>query len=544
MICTSLLLLPGPLLTQHLIDETLPQKDLVELSLFLLVISLLVLIHSEAERRQTLLTTEINETIFLSLKRGILRRLTFGRFEKIQEMGPQYLASRVNQDVEQVSVFFADTFFRVLKDIITSLVGIAALVHLNLYMTVLVLLFIPLYVKVGNVLSKGTEDLAEDYLEKSAQARTTLDLAIKNIPIWQIFKKGFGIDKFSRIGAERKNSVIRYQELQSRHELILGMMDSLFPVLLIGFGIYEIIQGRFTLGALLAFNQFVSYIFSPTIQLTRLHLEIKKGFVAMDRMSTLLDLGRDELPAPLKVDASTLSLQNVNFSFHDKPALHDMSIDLKKGSICAIVGASGAGKSTLLKVLAGLYQAKGTISFQNSTYKLEDSPLLGVAALVSEEVNVFDGSILENIYLEQDERDQQKVPLSNLLSFIKALGENAEQLSQGQKQRISLARTLVSGFPVLLFDEPTSNLDAFNESLFHDELDRLKQDHIVAISTHRLNTVNRCDHIIMLSKGRVIATGSLSSLLSSSPEFKELYDSFFAEDDVRSATKAKGLGTV
>jgi len=221
----------------------------------------------------------------------------------------------------------------------------------------------------------------------------------------------------------------------------------------------------------------------------------------------------------------------------DRPALRDVSLSIPVGKTTALVGPSGAGKSTLIHLVFRFYDPTG------GEVLLDDEPLRSVRleawwsriALVSQDVHMFNASVRENIaYGRLDATDEDIVAAAKLADahgFIRELpqgydtcvGDRGVRLSGGQKQRIALARAVVRNAQILILDEATNALDAISDNLIQEALDTLSDGRTVVVIAHRLSTVERADHIIVLEEGRVAEEGDLDDLLAKNGLFARLY---------------------
>ncbi len=317
---------------------------------------------------------------------------------------------------------------------------------------------------------------------------------------------------------------------------------------LIIYGGEEVIAGRTTTGALMAFIFAFLSAYEPIKRLAKTSAVMQKGLSAADRLFALLDdppaIRDREGATALTITSPTIRLQDVRFSYRTgKPALEGVTIDVPAGKTVALVGPSGAGKSTVLSLIPRFYDADGgaVLIDGQDVRQVTTKSLRGQMALVSQEVALFDDTILSNIAYGKPGASEAEIVAAAegaaAAEFIKAMpegyqtrvGENGVKLSGGQRQRIAIARALLRGAPILLLDEATSSLDAESERIVQEALSVLGQGRTVLVIAHRLSTVVGADLIYVMDRGRVVESGTHAELMRSGGLYSRLYGMQAAE---------------
>jgi ATP-binding cassette subfamily B protein/ATP-binding cassette subfamily C protein len=280
-------------------------------------------------------------------------------------------------------------------------------------------------------------------------------------------------------------------------------------LLVLGIGGARVAAGTLTVGDLVAFVLFLFFLIMPLGRALHAYTQLQMGLAALERMHEVLDLPPERDPAPVRVPAGTRT---------------------------ALVGPSGAGKSSILALVERFYDATGGVVRVGGAdvQALPREVLRGRLGYVEQEAPVLAGTLRENLLLTvPDATDAEvlavldAVNLGDLvqrtdLGLDAPVGEGGVLLSGGERQRLAIARTLLAGPPVLLLDEPTSNLDARNEAALRTAIDAVSSERTLIIVAHRLSTVIDADQIVVLDGGRVVATGRHGELLQSSPLYREL----------------------
>jgi subfamily B ATP-binding cassette protein MsbA len=311
---------------------------------------------------------------------------------------------------------------------------------------------------------------------------------------------------------------------------------------LIIYGGLEVIAGRTTTGALMAFIFAFLSAYEPIKRLAKTSAVMQRGLSAADRLFALLDdppTIRDAADArTLTIETPTIRLENVRFSYRTgQPALEGVTIDVPAGKTVALVGPSGAGKSTVLSLIPRFYDATdgAVLVGGHDVRQVTLQSLRAQMALVSQEVALFDDTVRANIaYGRPGATEAEIVAAAEGAAadgFIRSLaegydtrvGENGVKLSGGQRQRIAIARALLRGAPILLLDEATSSLDADSERVVQEALAVLGQGRTVLVIAHRLSTVVNADLIYVLDRGRIADCGAHAELMRRGGLYSRLY---------------------
>ena len=304
--------------------------------------------------------------------------------------------------------------------------------------------------------------------------------------------------------------------------ILLGM--SMFLVT-IGVGAYFVMRGETTFGNLVAIVQLLNYVVNPVSRFAETISLISQATASSERIGTVIDLPMDDnLIMSPQTDANKLVAENVSFTYDSEDGedeesdvvLRDIDAVFPKGKITALVGKSGSGKSTLLKLIIGLYAPnQGNISLIHDNGSFSGEAIMPHVAYVPPIDYLFSGTVLDNIIMSQDELNMEEVEQAacdaNILDFIESLphgfdtviGESGGTVSSGQAQRIAIARAIFKKSSILVFDEPTANLDADSIEKFQSTIKRLAKDKICIVVTHDESTMTVCDKVYILEEGHV-----------------------------------------
>ena len=305
----------------------------------------------------------------------------------------------------------------------------------------------------------------------------------------------------------------------------------------------SVIDGQLTLGAMMAVQYIIGQLNSPIEQMLGFVQQLQDAKISLERLNEISQLD-DEEPADLKFIKElpfdkSITLKNLSFTYPgagNEPVLSEINLSIPEGKTTAIVGMSGSGKTTILKLLLRFYEAqKGEVKVGNASLnQISFHYWRGVCGTVMQDGFIFSDSIARNIAVGDEYPDRQRLEnalsVANIDEFINSLplglntkiGAEGKGISQGQKQRILIARAVYKNPQYIFFDEATNALDANNEKVIIENLESFFKGKTVVIVAHRLSTVKNADNIVVLDKGKIIQQGSHAALIKAGGEYFEL----------------------
>lgn len=336
----------------------------------------------------------------------------------------------------------------------------------------------------------------------------------------------------------RRNNRLSLFTLNGGQALIIAIAQTC----MIGLAALQVQSGAITLGDFVLINQFMIQLFMPLGFLGFVYREIRVSMVNIEKLFGLIDAQPsvvDEHGATqLDVGVGGIEFDSVSFSYNaDRQILNNISFSVAPGTKVAVVGASGSGKSTLVKLLFRFYDAdSGSIKINNQDIRQQTQHSLRKAVgIVPQDTVLFNDSILENVRYGRpeatDEDVRQAIKMAMLSDLIKRLpegvntrvGERGLKLSGGEKQRVSIARTILKDSPILVFDEATSSLDTQSEQAILSSMRDLARDHTSLVIAHRLSTIVDADEIVVLHHGDIVERGNHQDLLDRQGAYAALW---------------------
>ena len=350
--------------------------------------------------------------------------------------------------------------------------------------------------------------------------------------------ENFEINRINKEIARARELNFKQEKVTARSRPFTETLGSMAASLAIFGGGVFVINENMTAGELMSFLVSLMLAYAPLKNLINVNVLLQGGLGAASRIFEFIDMKNDVKGGSKALDKfEKINFQNVTFKYPNtqKNILNDINLTINKGKKIALVGPSGSGKSSLMALMIRLFdnQKGGIFINQNDIKDIQLKKLRGLFSLVSQETVLFDGSIYENVKYNSKSNNKKilsSIKLACVDEFSKELpkklntsiGENGIKLSGGQRQRIAIARAICQDKPILLMDEPTSNLDLKIESKLFKNLSSIKNITLVVIA-HRLSTVKNFDQINFIENGKIIEKGNHKKLMSKKKNYYQLY---------------------
>lgn len=448
-----------------------------------------------------------------------LRRLAF---VKLQDKQAGQLVSLVTNDIELLEVFYAHTIAPIMIAFFTSAILLLVFGHLSGWFVIVAL---AAYLTVGVILPIITTKLAREdgrrYRELVGEMNDFFLDSVRGMKEIQLF--GYAkqrLDEIQQRSQKIDTAFERIKDQEAKVRVYTEVAVSAFNIImlftgLILFSLDKIDFSAFLIGVILLMSSY-----GPVIALSNLSSNLLQTLASGERVLSLLaeepELKDVESAVDLK-EVSRIDIENVSFAYGEEQILSDVSLSVKKGEILGIHGRSGSGKSTLLKLLMRFYDPKsGSIKINGETLpNINTRSLRDNMAYITQQTYIFNETIEENIRLARRDATLEEImeaaKKASIHDFILSLPQGYQtkmtelggNLSDGEKQRIGIARAFLHNAPIILLDEPTSNLDSLNEAMILKSLLNVKSEKLIILVSHRQSTMAICDQVIGIENGRM-----------------------------------------
>uniref|UniRef100_UPI003AB931B2 ABC transporter ATP-binding protein n=1 Tax=Romboutsia timonensis TaxID=1776391 RepID=UPI003AB931B2 len=515
----------------------------------LTILASLYIISSIFSFVQTFITSDISQKVSYNLRKSISEKINKLPLNYYDKKTNGEVLSRVTNDIDAIS----QNLNQILSQMITSattLIGVLVMMlSISVTMTLVSLIVIPLSLVMIMLVVKKSQKHFRAQQEYLGHTNGHIEEMYSGHNIMKAFNgEEKAIEEFDKLSDTLYNSAWKSQFLSGMMMPIMTFIGNLGYVIVAIMGGFLAIRNKIQVGDILAFIQYVRSFMQPIAQTAQIANVMQQTAAAAERVFEFLE---EEVVEDIKNPISTegiegaVEFEHVRFGYNeDKIIINDFSINIKPGQKVAIVGPTGAGKTTIVKLLMRFYELNGgKILIDGHDYRdFTRNDLRKIFGMVLQDTWLFNGSIMENIrYGRLDASDEEVIEAAKLAHahhFIKTLAdgynmeinEEADNISQGQKQLLTIARAILSDPKILILDEATSSVDTRTEVLIQQAMENLMEGRTSFIIAHRLSTIKNADVILVMKDGDIVEQGTHEELLKSKGFYSELYNSQFEEE--------------
>jgi subfamily B ATP-binding cassette protein MsbA len=484
------------------------------------------------------------------VKNGVLRDLREKMFDKIISLPISYYSekrkgdvmARMLGDVNEVQNSFFMVLELIVKEPLTIVFAIIAMMRISLELTLFVFAFIPISGFIISKIGKSLKSKSQNAQKENGFLISIVEESLGGLKVVKsynsegYFKTIFNnsIDRLLRLN----NSIGKKNNLASPMSEFMGIVTI---AVLLWYGGNLVLVDETLNGALFIVYLGLAYnILTPAKSISKASYAVKNGLAAAERVFEILEVENTITNKPNAIVKESfndkISIENINFSYAEENVLKNFSLEVPKGKTVALVGQSGSGKSTIANLLTRFYDVQeGTVKIDGIDIKdMTLHSLRDLMGLVTQDSILFNDTIKNNIRLgKQDATDEEIIAalkIANAYEFVKDLpngietniGDAGGKLSGGQKQRLSIARAVLKNPPIMILDEATSALDTESEKFVQVALENMMQNRTSIVIAHRLSTIQKADKIVVMQKGEIVEQGTHDELLAINGTYSKL----------------------
>ena len=537
-----------PYLYKTVIDNVIIPKQFHLLEKWALILLGWLIVQAALGFANSYLSESIAQSVILKLRQYVYDHLTRLKLSFYDKTPVGTAVTRSISDIQTITDLFSSGVITIAGDLIQIVVILGCMFYMDVKLTLITLIVVPLLLFAANRFRKGIRDTFQDVRNQVAKLNAFLQERITGMQMVQLFnREKEEMRRFDLINQAHRDANVKSVYYYALFFPIVEVLVATSFALIVWYGSGSLVKGQIEFGELTAFIMFINLFFRPVRAIADRFNNIQMGIVAADRIFKLIDdveniESSPETEAPIL--RGDIQFQNIWFAYQNEEwVLRDVSFHLKPGKTMAIVGATGSGKTTIASLVNQLYtQQKGHILLDD--IDIQSMNLTSVRkqiALVLQDVFLFSGSVKDNIRLHNQDIDIEKMIDAarsiGAYEFIEKLPggfnynvmERGMTLSLGQRQLISFIRALAFDPRIILLDEATSSIDTETEQLIQKAIDRLLENRTAIVIAHRLSTIAKADEILVLEKGQVIERGNHQSLLQAKGHYAHLYETQISE---------------
>ena len=514
----------------------------------LLILSGLYLVSGVFGYAQQFIMADISQKLVYDLRKEINEKLHKLPLSFFDSKTTGEILSRVSNDVDTISSTLQQSVTQAVTAVVTLIGILVMMLIISPIITLATLITIPLSI----ILTKNIAKISQKYFAAQAKSLGEINGHIEETFSGHSTVKAYGnegkaIEDFEKVNNELYEHGWKSQFITGIIMPLMQFVNSIGYIVVAVLGGIFVIRGALPIGDVQAFIQYSRQFNQPIMQLAEIINTFQSTVASAERVFELLDEKEEDLdpevPVYPKTERSDVRFEGVTFGYSkDKPLMEELSLEACCGDTVAIVGPTGAGKTTLVNLLMRFYEVDGgSITIDGvSTRDMTRHQLRERFGMVLQDTWLFNGTIRDNIAYGREGATPEEIidaaKLAQADHFIRTLpqgydtvlNEEASNISQGQKQLLTIARAILADPSILILDEATSSVDTRTEVLIQKGMDQLMKGRTSFVIAHRLSTIKNADVILVMNEGRIIEKGTHQELLEYKGFYAELYNSQFA----------------
>jgi len=532
-----------PWKSKALLDDVIPNKDYDQLYQLLLVVGIAILVQAITSFLLTRILSVQAQYLISELRAQVQKKVLSLPISFFDNTKSGELVSRIMSDVEGVRNLIGTGLVQLVGGAITAVISMVLLIGISPSMTLFVLIPVAIFSLVALKAFKYIRPIFRNrgVINADVKGRLTETLAgVRVIKAFnaeqqenEVFEKGVDL-LFQNV----KKSLTATALMTSSSTFLLGIASTG----IMGIGGYKIMTGELTVGDFLSFTLLLGFMIAPIVQMSNIGSQLTEALAGLDRTEELMNMQAEEDDENRTIELENvlgnIKFDDVSFSYEEgKEVLNNISFDVPKGSVTALVGSSGSGKSTIAGLSATFLKPKsGKVTIDNNDMsKVLLSSCRKHLGVVLQDEFLFEGTIKENILFPRPNATEDELQNAVKAAYVNEftdrfengldtlIGERGVKLSGGQRQRLAIARAILANPKIIILDEATSSLDTESEALIQKSLSELIKDRTTIVIAHRLSTIKQADQILVIESGSIVERGTHDQLIAKKGRYFELY---------------------
>lgn len=532
-----------PWKSKALLDDVIPNKDYDQLYQLLFVVGIAILVQAITSFLLTRILSVQAQYLISELRAQVQKKVLSLPISFFDNTKSGALVSRIMSDVEGVRNLIGTGLVQLVGGTITAIISMILLIGISPSMTLFVLIPVAVFGLVALKAFKYIRPIFRNrgVINADVKGRLTETLAgVRVIKAFnaeqqenEVFEKGVDL-LFQNV----KKSLTATAIMTSSSTFLLGIASTG----IMGIGGYKIMTGELTVGDFLSFTLLLGFMIAPIVQMSNIGSQLTEALAGLDRTEELMNMEAEEddenRTIALESVSGNIKFDDVSFSYEEgKEVLNNISFEVPKGSVTALVGSSGSGKSTIAGLSATFLNPKsGKVTIDNNDMsKVLLSSYRKHLGVVLQDEFLFEETIRENILFPRPNATEDELQNAVKAAYVNEftdrfengldtlIGERGVKLSGGQRQRLAIARAILANPKIIILDEATSSLDTESEALIQKSLSELIKDRTTIVIAHRLSTIKQADQILVVESGSIVERGNHDQLIAKEGRYFELY---------------------
>ena len=532
-----------PWQSKVLLDEVVPEKDFDKLYTLIGIVLVAILLQAITSFLLTRILSVQAQYLISELRAQVQKKVLSLPISFFDNTKSGALVSRIMSDVEGVRNLIGTGLVQLVGGTITAVISLIILINLNPWMTLFVFLPISIFGIVALKAFKFIRPIFRTRGKINAEVKGRLTETLAGVRVIKAFNAEEQENKTFEKGVDKlfqnvKKSLTATALMTSSSTFLIGVATTG----IMGIGGYYMMNGSMTSGEFLFFTLILGFMIAPIVQMSNIGSQLTEALAGLDRTEELMNMEAEEDNAErtiqLKEVKGDIKFENVSFSYDEgKEVINDISFDVPKGTVTALVGSSGSGKSTIAGLSATFLNPKsGLITIDNQDVsKIKLNSYRKNLGVVLQDEFLFEGTIRENILFPRPNATEKELLYAVKAAYVNEftdrfddgldtlIGERGVKLSGGQRQRLAIARAILANPKIIILDEATSSLDTESEALIQKSLSELMKERTTIVIAHRLSTIKQADQILVIEAGNIAERGTHDELIAQKGRYYDLY---------------------